>query len=68
MPGGRGGKWDYNFLRTELYLSGQDRDFHVRKGGMARLPGKKGRIAGSENPIVDPQLRTDKTTTDDHNN
>ena len=50
---GSGGKRDYNFLRTGLYKFRRDRHCHVKKGGMAGLPGKKDGIAGSENPIVD---------------
>ena len=53
---GSGGKRDYNFLRTGLYKFRRDRHCHVKKGGMAGLPGKKDGIAGSENPIVDPRL------------
>jgi len=41
-------------LRTGLYKFRRDRHCHVKKGGMAGLPGKKDGIAGSENPIVDP--------------
>jgi len=42
------------FLHTGLYLSRRDRDFHVKKGGVAGLPEKDGGVAGSVNPIVDP--------------
>jgi len=37
--------------------NGWDRDFQAKKGRMVELTEKMGGKSGSENPIVDPQLR-----------
>ena len=48
-------RYHLTFVSMSSFMIGRDRDFDVKKGGMARLTGEKVvGLRGYENPIEDP--------------